>query len=106
MNESKRKLNCWEFKGCGREPGGAYESERGVCPAAVETRLDGVHGGRNAGRACWAVAGTMSRGQSESSFDKKYRMCSLCDFYLLLRNEEDRRDIVPTFALLEILEGK
>ena len=47
--------NCWEHKKCGREPGGSETESLGVCPAAVESRLDGVHGGRNAGRACWIV---------------------------------------------------
>ena len=50
-----RAINCWEYWGCGRESGGVNAIEEGVCPAARETRLDGVHGGRNGGRACWAV---------------------------------------------------
>lgn len=29
------KLNCWEFKKCGREPGGLKARERGACPATV-----------------------------------------------------------------------
>jgi len=43
-----KKPNCWEFKQCGREPGGLLSDELGVCPASTETRLDGVHGGKNA----------------------------------------------------------
>jgi len=27
------KLNCWEFKKCGRQPGGPKVAELGVCPA-------------------------------------------------------------------------
>lgn len=106
MEEEKRKLNCWEFHGCGREPGGLNVSICGVCPAATESKLDGVHGGKNAGRACWAVAGTFCNRDADGTFAKKYRVCSLCDFYILVREEEDHRDIVPTFALLEILEDR
>lgn len=106
MGEETRKLNCWEFQGCGREPGGLNASTCGVCPAAMESRLDGVHGGSNAGRACWVVAGTLCKGDTDGTFAKKYRVCSLCEFYLLVREEEVHRDIVPTFALLEILDGK
>ncbi len=29
-------LNCWEFKGCGREEGGRNAHERGICPAYTQ----------------------------------------------------------------------
>ncbi len=64
------KLNCWEFKKCGREPGGAKVEELGVCPAATDCRLDGVHGGHSSGRACWVIAGTYCRGQVQGEFAK------------------------------------
>ncbi len=81
------KINCWEFKKCGREPGGEHEKELGVCPAATETRLDTIHGGKNAGRACWVIAGTMCSGHVQGSFAKKYLSCSTCDFYQLVETE-------------------
>ncbi|MGE5174112.1 MAG: two-CW domain-containing protein, partial [Betaproteobacteria bacterium] len=28
------KLNCWEHKKCGRQPGGHKVAELGVCPSA------------------------------------------------------------------------
>lgn len=37
-----RRQNCWEFKKCGREPGGAKASELGVCPAATDASSDGL----------------------------------------------------------------
>ena len=43
-------------------PGGRRVEECGVCPAAVEERLDGVLGGVNAGRSCWMVVGAFCRG--------------------------------------------
>ena len=82
-----RKLNCWEFKKCGREPGG-HNKDQGVCPAAVDTNLDGSHDGKNAGRACWVVAGTLCEGEVQGTFAKKYAGCEQCDFYQAVVEEE------------------
>jgi len=82
------KKNCWEFKGCGREPGGAKSAEQGVCAAAIEAKCSGVHGGTNAGRACWAVAGTLCGGKVQGSFAQKISNCIACDFYNCVRQEE------------------
>lgn len=84
----KKKPNCWEFKKCGREPGGAKAKELGVCPAAVDTKHDGLHGGKNAGRACWFIAGTLCAGEVQGTFAKKYRDCAVCDFYNKVKDEE------------------
>ena len=35
LTDQKVKLNCWEFKKCGREPGGTNASQRETCPACV-----------------------------------------------------------------------
>lgn len=53
------KVNCWEWKKCGRQEGGAKVAELGVCPAAGADRIDGANCGLNGGRACWALAGTL-----------------------------------------------
>lgn len=99
------KKNCWELKGCGREQQGKNAKELGVCPAAAEVRLDGVHSGKNAGRACWVVAGTMCRGQVQGTFAQKYADCGKCDFYITVREEElQGRTLVMTITLLEKLE--
>ncbi len=49
------KLNCWEWKQCGREPGGVNVASLGICPASTEMKMNGVHGGKNGGRTCWIV---------------------------------------------------
>lgn len=82
-----KKINCWEFKKCGREPGGARK-DLGACPAAVDTRLHGAHGGKMAGRACWVLAGTLCSGQEQGTFAMKYHNCEKCDFYKLVKSEE------------------
>ncbi len=77
------KLNCWEYKRCGREPGGRHVAELGACPAATEPRGEGVHGGRRGGRCCWMVAGTFCRRVEHGTFE-----CGQCDFYLKVADEE------------------
>jgi hypothetical protein len=81
------KQNCWEFKNCGREPNGSKINELGICPSATETRLDGVHGGKNAGRACWIVAGTLCSGKLQGTFAQKYHNCMECDFCKTVIND-------------------
>ncbi|MGD8654719.1 MAG: hypothetical protein PVG28_01325, partial [Desulfobacterales bacterium] len=57
-----KKINCWEFMKCGREPGGAKAAEYGTCIAATDSSYAGINTGKNAGRICWAVAGTCCDG--------------------------------------------
>lgn len=82
------KLNCWEVMKCGREPGGRKEAELGACPVITCAKLDSVHGGKNAGRVCWVVAGTMCGGEAQGSFARKYKDCRNCRFYQLVKEEE------------------
>lgn len=81
------KINCWEHKKCGREPGGA-KANGNPCHAATETKLNGVHGGKNGGRACWVVAGTLCGGQVQGTFAAKAKNCMSCDFYKMVVKEE------------------
>jgi len=85
------KLNCWEFKKCGREPGGAKITELGICPAAIEAQTDGVNSGRNGGRACWAISGTMCGGKVQGTYAAKIGNCLNCDFYQTVQQEEKPR---------------
>jgi hypothetical protein len=98
-----RRLNCWELKKCGREPGGQHQ-ELGVCPAAIEKRLDGVHQGANAGRACWVVAGTFCDQQVQGSFAKKYATCEKCDFYSAVEREEEHNFKLALYLLGKLKE--
>lgn len=97
------RLNCWEFKRCGREVGGKKVSEFGICPASTDTLLEGVHGGICAGRACWVVAGTMCGRKVQGSFAQKYLDCGLCDFYNMVRDEEGD-DLILTVDLLKMVQ--
>ena len=81
-------LNCWDFKQCGRQPGGLKTSELGVCPAAIEKRADGLNRGENGGRCCWAVAGTFCGGKVQGAFAAKLANCMVCEFYKKVALEE------------------
>ncbi|HUO76165.1 MAG TPA: hypothetical protein VMU21_01185 [Thermodesulfovibrionales bacterium] len=95
------KLNCWEFKRCGRQLGGLRINDLGRCPATLEERLDGVHDGVYAGRACWVVAGTFCRNEVQGTFAQKFESCQKCDFYEKVREEE-----YPNFELSASLLSK
>lgn len=97
------KMNCWEFKQCGREAGGDRAEEMGVCPVAIDRKLNGVHGGKNAGRACWAVAGTLSDGKVQGTFALMIKNCLACDFYSIVRREE-RGSFMLSTELVKMLE--
>ena len=96
------KQNCWEFKKCGRVPGGAHEKDLGICPVHGEKRLDGVHEGTNAGRACWVVAGTLCGGKVQGSFARKYDSCEKCDFYQSVKKEEGHQYQLSVLLLSRI----
>lgn len=86
-----KKINCWEFKKCGREPGGELSNHLGICPASVNTSMNGLNGGKNGGRICWLVAGTF--GKSRASYAdcveaEKLRSCLECEFHNLVLKEE------------------
>ena len=97
------KRNCWEFKRCGREPGGENASAMGVCPASANTQLDGVHDGKNSGRTCWVIAGTMCYGEAQGIFAQKYNDCRICDFYQKVK-EEEGKDFLITVDLIRMIE--
>ncbi len=83
------KLNCWEFKRCGREPGGPKAKEFGPCPVVTYVALNGLHGGKNAGRACWVIAGSLCGGKVQGNEEQKRKGCWECDFLHLVKKEEE-----------------
>jgi hypothetical protein len=63
-------MNCWEFKKCGRQAGGAKASELGICPAYP-----------NHGTSCARIAGTFCGGKVQGSFAVKLANCMECEFW-------------------------
>ncbi len=97
-----RKQNCWEFKKCGRGPDCKLNTSHEPCPAATEERLDGVHGGKNSGRACWVVAGTYCGGKVQGTHASKHDVCKKCDFFQMVQEEEGKKFQRPLFLLSKL----
>jgi hypothetical protein len=86
---SNGRTNCWEHKKCGREPGGNKVADLGICPVTIYAELNGAHGGTNAGRACWVIAGSLCGGKIQGTYAKKLNNCWRCDFMNSVKREED-----------------
>ena len=82
---------------CGRQPGGDKAAELGVCPAADDPSYDGINCGKNAGRFCWAVAGTFCGGKIQGTFADKRDSCLSCAFFNRVRAEEGTANLRTKF---------
>lgn len=98
------KKNCWEFRKCCREPGGARTGELGVCPAATEIRANGVNGGKNGGRTCWAICGTMCGGTVQGTYAAKIASCRECEFYQSVHRDIETSELIPAEHPSKILD--
>lgn len=96
--------NCWEFKKCGREPGGENADELGICPAAEEATLDGINSGKNGGRACWVLRGTLCEGKTQDGFTDKLETCMNCAFHNKVAAEE-AGDLKSSQEIYDILQN-
>ena len=79
-------LNCWEFKKCGREPNGVNADRLGVCPAAINEDVDGLHNGKNGGRCCWVFKASEARQEGLDCYTGELIECRTCDFYKMVRS--------------------
>jgi hypothetical protein len=101
-----KKLNCWEFMHCERQPGGRKEKELGTCPVTIAEELDGAHGGIGAGRACWAVVGSFCGGKIQGPYAAKLKDCSKCDFMALVKKEEELTPLGFSIMRHDIEKGR
>ncbi len=78
------------------------------CPAFSgangASKLDGIHGGKNAGRACWVVAGTRCGGKVQGEFALKAGNCMICDFYRQVAKEEGASNLKNGMVLMQLLK--
>jgi hypothetical protein len=65
-------LNCWEYHNCERQKGGSKVAELGECVAS-EKKL---------GKSCWAIAGTLCKGETQGDVAQKMGNCMFCEVYL------------------------
>ena len=100
--KNEEKQNCWEFFNCGRKVGGRNVKQLGICPATKEQKMDTIHSGKNAGRACWIVAGTFCSGKKQGHYADKIINCEKCDFYKDVMKNEDK--IIKPEDLLKKLD--
>jgi hypothetical protein len=82
------RMNCWDYLGCGREPGGGKCNLDGPCPAAVDAQANGVNSGVNGGRVCWAVSGTFCGTLAQGTEASKILSCFSCGFFTRVLQEE------------------
>lgn len=97
-------LNCWQYQGCGREPGGSKASV-GVCPASTSRPLDGSNGGIMAGRACWVVSGTLCDGVVAGTYEHKVAECRRCAFFRRVEIEQGLDYEYPRELLARYSDG-
>ncbi len=86
------KLNCWEARKCGREQGGTKTGDLGVCPAATDTSGNGMNGGINGGRICWAISGTLCDGRVQGNYSQKAFSCMHCFVFNQIKEDEGSGD--------------
>jgi hypothetical protein len=89
-----KKSNCWEIKKCGKEIDGKSPENIDVCPAASDESSDGINGGENGGRICWAVAGTFCDCAIQGNLAQKIDSCILCEFFQKVKREEGSKNFI------------
>jgi hypothetical protein len=82
------RLNCWEIKKCGKEPGGSKAKEGETCPATLNTSCNGINSGKNGGRICWAIAGTFCGNKVQGDFAQKSVSCMSCNVFRQVKTDE------------------
>lgn len=104
MTIKEKPINCWEFKKCGYEPGGK-KADEGICSASTEKGMDGMNRGDNAGRSCWAIAGTYCIGEVQGKYAVNIGNCKDCDFFKLVLKEENTniKDATSLLATRDIV---
>lgn len=89
MLTTDKKLNCWEFKKCGREPGGRNIAQYGICSIPVAVDSDGMNDGKNGGRACWLWRESACGDIMRKCSVEEIRECRECDFYKSVSETHD-----------------
>lgn len=77
--------NCWDVMKCGREHDSPTVNDQGECAASAAVKANGLHGGLNGGRVCWAIAGSFSGKQPSCTFVARMGGCESCTFYKMVR---------------------
>jgi hypothetical protein len=82
--------NCWEIKQCGREADGK-NAHLGICSAYLATPYDKLNHGKNGGRMCWYVTGTVCNDELQGNYTQKRMLCLSCEVYKRIKTEEKHK---------------
>ncbi|MCI5148900.1 MAG: hypothetical protein D3916_05850 [Candidatus Electrothrix sp. MAN1_4] len=83
MNDSK--IDCWEFKKCGREPGGKNIEKYGLCSLVVSLEDNKINNKRNGERLCWSLRESACEGIMRECCVNEIKECRQCTFYIFLQ---------------------
>ncbi len=85
-SEIAGRLDCWEQLKCGAET--CSPGDKGWCPVPFDESLNGVNGGTNGGRACWAVLGAKCRAGDATAPPGDAEVCVACPVLSTVRTQE------------------
>jgi len=91
IGDTLMKQNCWEYNKCGKNPSSRKSHEEEECPTEKTVENDGINGGKNGGRYCWRVGGTLCSvhdGKPVPHWAEKMKDCIHCEFFRMVRKEE------------------
>lgn len=55
----------------------------------------GSTGGKNGGRSCWVLEGTLCGGEIQGNFMQKLANCTPCEFYKQVQQQEGDAFVAP-----------
>lgn len=78
---------------CGRGSSRNNIIESRICNAAIDYKSDGINEGKNGGRICWAIVGTLCNNHSRELICgiRKWRStqsCLSCSFFKKVKKEQ------------------
>lgn len=94
VGSNSRKINCWEFVGCGSESGGDSLPAQGGCQASIDM-ADRTNWVIKGGSICRFISGTFNEDKKEGQYAKKLLSCRSCILFHKVREEEGN----PFFVL-------
>jgi hypothetical protein len=99
------KKNCWEFKG-NRQRRKVCKEGCSQCLVPQMANYDGINGGKNGGRICWLIIGTLCDKNVQLTFSHKLNTCIKCDFYKSVKQEEGKHLCLPIDIIQNIFNER
>ena len=90
------KINCWEYKQCGRGPKQNNIYQPATCHVAEHKVSNDMNSGVNGGRLCWLILEARFRGEVKQFNRDLTYPCFSCDFRYKVMKEEGLRKVCET----------